>query len=134
MMKEEKLERKLSHKVILIAIKYIPHIIAFFYALYNLLAIVGIDLIAFGYFVHVSLFPWILMYLLSIAFKYCYVHRLPLYYILGNELLTTLDYLLNYSIEESLILMGNGVLLAILIFGYTSYYCKKHEIRFLHGK
>ena len=133
-MKVEKLERKLSHKVLLIIVKYIPHLIAFFYAIYNLLAIVGIDMIVFGYFVHVSLLPWILMYLLSIALKYCYVHRLPLYYILGSELLTTLDYLLDYSIEESIILMSNGVLLAIILFGYTYFYCKKHEIYFLHGR
>ena len=133
-MKVEKLERKLSHKVLLIIVKYIPHLIAFFYAIYNLLAIVGIDIIVFGYFVHVSLLPWILMYLLSIALKYCYVHRLPLYYILGSELLTTLDYLLDYSIEESIILMSNGVLLAIILFGYTYFYCKKHEIYFLHER
>lgn len=133
-MKAERLERKLSHKVLLIIVKYIPHLIAFFYAIYNLLAIVGIDIIVFGYFVHISLLPWILMYLLSIALKYCYVHRLPLYYILGSELLTTLDYLLDYSIEESIVLMSNGVLLAIILFGYTYFYCKKHEIYFLHGR
>lgn len=122
MMKAEKLERRISHKILLVIVKYIPHFIALFYAIYNLLAIVGIDVIVFGYFVHVSLLPWILMYILSIALKYCYVHRLPLYYILGSELLTTLDYLLDYSIEESIILMINGLLIIIIIFGYTYYY------------
>lgn len=122
MMKAEKLERRISHKILLVIVKYIPHFIALFYAIYNLLAIVGIDVIVFGYFVHVSLLPWILMYVLSIALKYCYVHRLPLYYILGSELLTTLDYLLDYSIEESIILMINGLLIIIIIFGYTYYY------------
>lgn len=122
MMKVEKLERRISHKILLIIVKYIPHFIALFYAIYNLLAIVGIDVIVFGYFVHVSLLPWILMYTLSIALKYCYVHRLPLYYILGSELLTTLDYLLDYSIEESTILMINGLLIITIIFGYTYYY------------
>jgi hypothetical protein len=121
-MKAEKLERRISHKILLVIVKYIPHFIALFYAIYNLLAIVGIDVIVFGYFVHVSLLPWILMYILSIALKYCYVHRLPLYYILGSELLTTLDYLLDYSIEESTILMINGLLIITIIFGYTYYY------------
>ena len=86
--------------------------------------IFGIDLIAVGYFVHMSILPWIFMYLLSFIFKYCYVHRLPLYYILSSEILTTLDYLLDYSIEESNIIMSNLVLIVIAIFGYTYYYIK----------
>ena len=122
MMEAEKSKPKLNHKILLLLVKYIPHFIALFYAIYNLLAIIGIDIIAFGYFCHVSLLPWILMLALSIALKYCYVHRLPLYYILGSELLTTLDYLLDYSINESFILSGNLVLIASIIFGYTYYY------------
>jgi len=124
-MKEEVKSRNLlSHKFLLILIKYIPHFIALFYAIYNILGLLGIDFIIAGYFIHMSLLPWIFMYLLSFIFKYCYVHRLPLYYILSSETLTTLDYLLNYSIEESTILMANLTLIACLIFGYTFYYTK----------
>ena len=121
---EEKLGSLTTHKTLLILIKYIPHIIALCYGIYNIFGIFGIDLIVTGYFVHISILPWIFMYLLSIIFRYCYVHRLPLYYILSSEILTTLDYLLNYSIEESIIIMSNLVLILIAIFGYTFYYIK----------
>ena len=124
MTQEEKSKNLLSHKFLLILIKYIPHIIALFYAIYNILGLLGIDFIIAGYFIHMSLLPWIFMYLLSIIFKYCYVHRLPLYYILVSEISTTLDYLLNYSIEESIILMSNLTLIICIIFGYTFYYIK----------
>jgi len=128
MTEEEKSKNLLSHKFLLILIKYIPHIIAFFYAIYNILGLLGIDFIIAGYFIHMSLLPWIFMYLLSFIFKYCYVHRFPLYYILCSEVLTTSDYLLNYSIEESTILMANLTLIACMIFGYTFYYTKcRHE-------
>lgn len=122
MIVEEKSRNLLSHKLLLILIKYIPHVIAIFYGIYNILGILGIDFIVAGYFIHMSFLPWIFMYLLSFIFRYCYVHRLPLYYILSSEILTTLDYLLDYSIEESIIIMSNLVLILIIIFGYTYYY------------
>lgn len=121
---EEKSKNLISHKTLLILIKYIPHITAMFYGIYNILGIFGIDFILAGYFIHMSLLPWIFMYLLSFIFRYCYIHRLPLYYILSSEVLTTSDYLLNYSIEESIIIMSNLVLILAAIFGYTFYYVK----------
>lgn len=124
MVMEEMSKNLLSHKFLLILIKYIPHIIALFYGIYNILGICGIDFIVAGYFVHMSVLSWIFMYLLSFIFRYCYVHRLPLYYILSSEILTISDYLLNYSIEESIIIMLNLVLIFITIFGYTFYYIK----------
>ena len=124
MIMEEKSKNLLSHKVLLVLIKYIPHFIALFYAIYNILGILGIDFIVVGHFIHMSLLPWLFMYFLSFVFKYCYVHRLPLYYILSSEVLTTSDYLLDYSIEESNIIMSNLVLIVIAIFGYTYYYIK----------
>ena len=124
MIMEEKQKSLLSHKLLLILIKYIPHTIALFYGIYNILGILGIDFIIAGYFIHMSILPWIFMYLLSFIFRYCYIHRLPLYYILSSEILTTLDYLLDYSIEESVIIMSNLVLILAAIFGYTFYYIK----------
>ena len=121
---EEISKSLISHKFLLILIKYIPHIVALFYGVYNILGICGIDFIAAGYFIHMSILPWIFMYLLSFIFRYCYVHRLPLYYILSSEILTISDYLLNYSIEESIIIMSNLVLIFTTIFGYTFYYIK----------
>lgn len=64
------------------------------------------------------------MYLASFTFKYCYVHRLPLYYIGVNELLTNLDYYIGIPIETINLFLIHLSLLIIVIFGYSIYYIK----------
>ena len=94
------MENSLKHKSYLILTKYIPHILAIFYALYTLLGCLGIDAIPISYIVHVSLLPGIYMYFTSVIFRFCYVHRLPLYYIGVNELVTVSDYYLNIPLSD----------------------------------
>ncbi len=122
MTQEEKSKKLVSHKILLVLIKYIPHIIALFYVIYDILGLLGIDAIILGHLIHVSLLPWLFMYFLSFVFKYCYVHRLPLYYILLTDTLTITDYLLDFSIEESITTLLHLFLIAVIIFGYTFYY------------
>ena len=77
---EVKLKRKVKHKLILIEGKYLPHILAFVYAVYTFLGFQGIDHNITGCFFHVSLIAsWIPLMTNSFTFEFCYVHRLPLY-------------------------------------------------------
>lgn len=124
MTKEEKLAKNLRHKSLLLIIKYIPHIIAVAYAIYTFLGICGIDCNMFGCIFHVSFLTWITLYLLSIVFKYCYVHRLPIYYIGLNELITCLDYYLNIELDTFTFIVISVLMSFSLIFGYTYYYLK----------
>ena len=122
--KEVKLENRLNHKVFLIILKFIPHIIALFYALYNILGFIEIDAVILGHLIHTSLFSWIFLYLTSIIFRYCYVHRLPLYYIAINELITCLDYYVGIPISDFKLLIIHILVIGCLIFGYSYYYIK----------
>ena len=98
---EVNLKRKLKHKLILIEGKYLPHILAFVYVLYTFLGFLGIDNNIIGCFFHVSLIAsWIPLITISFAFEFCYVHRLPLYYILCNELITCIDYYTSIDISK----------------------------------
>lgn len=124
MKKEETLKRNLNHKCFLIILKIIPHIIALFYAIYIFSGFLGIDLLILSYFIHVSILPWIGLYLLSFIFRYCYVHRLPLYYILINEILTITDYYLHIPIDTSNLFIIYLLVTVILIFGYTIFYIR----------
>ena len=114
----------LKHKLFLVLTKFIPHIIALFYAIYTFLGFCGIDVPIFGYFVHVSLLPWIYFYFISFVFRYCYVHRLPLYYIFINELITVLDYYLKIPIDDLNLLIIHLLIIFIIISGYSYYYIK----------
>lgn len=118
------MENSLKHKSYLIITKYIPHILAFFYAIYTLLGCFGIDALVISYFVHVSVFTGVYMYATSIIFRFCYVHRLPLYYIGINELVTVIDYYLNIPIDDLTLLAFHLLVIISLIFGYSYYYVK----------
>lgn len=123
-MGEEKLKRNLKYKGFIITLKYIPHLIAFLYVIYTLLSFVGIDAVMLGRLTHISICPWLFMYFSSYVFKYCYVHRLPLYYIAANEFLIDLDYYVGIPVDDIKLLLIHLTIIIGLIFGYSYYYIK----------
>ena len=124
---EKLMERNLKHKSYLIFLKYIPHIIAFMYIIYTMFQFINIDLIILGYFMHLSIMSWLFMFISSIVFKYCYVHRLPLYYIALNDISSTVDYYIGIPVSDITLLGIHIVLRGILIFGYTLYYVRNNK-------
>ena len=122
MEEEEKVENSLSHKSFLIVLKYIPHITVFGYIIYSLLGFLGFDEIWIGYIFHLSIISWLFLYLTSFIFKYCYVHRLLLYYIGLNELITISNFYLTIPLSDNKLLIVHLLLIALLIFGYSIYY------------
>ena len=125
MEKEESVRKSnLIHKSFLIILKYIPHSIAIIYIIYTILGLCGIDNNIIGCFFHISLISWLYLLLTSILFKFCYVHRLPLYYIGINELITCIDYYIGIPTEDINLIAFHALLIISLIFGYSYYYLK----------
>ena len=124
MKKEVILENRKNRKKFLILIKYIFHLLALIYASNTFLQFIGIDVPEIGCFFHVALLPWIIFIYLSYELKFCYVHRLPLYYIAVNELLTNIDYYIGIPISDSNLLVAHLLIAASLILGYSYYYLK----------
>lgn len=121
--KAEKLEeRNLKHKSYLILLKYLPHIASLMYIVYTIFQFLDVDLIILGYFINISITSWIFMMLSSIVFRFCYVHRLPLYYILVNELTTVIDTYIGIPISDMKLLGIHLIFIGLLVFGYTYYY------------
>ena len=117
----------MNKKIYLVLLKYIPHSIAVLYAIYTLFQFMSIDLFILGRLIHVSAFSWIFMILNSLVFKYCYIHRLPLYYILANDLLTDLDYYVSIPISDINLLLIHLLLIGITVLGYSLYYDKNYK-------
>jgi hypothetical protein len=92
--------------------------------IYTLLCFAEIDPLILGQLTKMSLFSWLFMFLTSIIFRYCYVHRLPLYYIALNELLTNIDYYIGIPIKDINLFLIHLTILAFVIFGYSVYYIK----------
>lgn len=131
---EKSEERNLKHKSYLILLKYIPHIASLLYIVYTIFQFLDVDLIILGYFINISITSWIFMILSSIVFRFCYVHRLPLYYILINELTTVIDTYIGIPVSDINLLGIHLILIGLLIFGYTYYYVKhyKRNITIVH--
>ena len=123
--KEEKLEENVANKVFLIFLKYILHGLALLYAIYTLLGFLGLDAVIISYIANLSLLPWAALYACSLKFKFCYVHRLPLYYIMLNELITVIDYYQHIPDDCFTQLVLHSILGAVILFGYSFYYIKK---------
>ena len=119
---EEK-SSNLKHKSYLLLLKYLPHLIALLLMVYTLLQFADIDAIIIGYIINYILIGYVFM--CSIIFKFCYVHRLPIYYYIVNELTSVIDnYVIQIPVSEKGLLGIHLTFIGIIIFCYTKYYLK----------
>ena len=89
--------QKSLYKIELYIIKIIPYILALFYLLNTTLSYFYIDIPLISYIAGLSLLPLLFFYITSFVFRFCIYHRLPIYYIFINWLITILDYYLNFT-------------------------------------
>ena len=124
---EEKHRAKLlrKRKIFLLFTKYLSHILGFGYIIYTLLGFFGIDAVEIGYLVQLSILPWCYAFSASKALEFCYVHRLPLYYIAVDELALVIDNYYTIPLDLYNLFLFHLFLVGLLIFGYTYYY--KHR-------
>jgi ABC-type polysaccharide transport system permease subunit len=121
---EEKSEvRNLKHKSYLLLLKYLPHLVAILCMVYTLLQFIDIDAIIIGYIINYILVGYVLI--CSIIFKFCYVHRFPIYYYIANELTSIIDtYVIQIPVDEKGLLGIHLTIIGIIILCYTRYYLK----------
>lgn len=132
MVKEENsLKRnKYLYKILLILIKYIPIIVAAFYALNTLFAYLGLDIPAISNFAGMSLFSWIFMYVAAWVFQFCIYHRMFLYYILTTDIINVVDYYIVIPISNYKIIALHAIITGIFLFLILYFYvkCNKKSI------
>ena len=120
---EEKLKSNLQHKSYLLLLKYLPHLIAVLLMIYTLLQFANIDAIIIGYIITYILIGYV--FICSIVFKFCYVHRLPIYYYILNEATSVIDnYIIQIPVSEKGLLGIHLTFIGIIILCYTRYYLK----------
>lgn len=88
------------YKSLLVIIKIIPIILALGYMINTLFGYLGIDNAILSYFVGISLFPWIFLYISSFVFKFCVYHRMLLYYILMSDVVNITDYYMTIPLND----------------------------------
>lgn len=116
---------KFQYKLVLLLLKFIPFALGLSYAVYTILGFFGIDLVWIGNVIHLSIIPWLFIYLASFVFKFCIVHRLPLYYILINDALIMTDSYLNLPIETVNLFAIHLTIIAFFIALIVIFYLKE---------
>ncbi len=104
------------HKILMLCIKYLPFIIAGISFIGTLFATFGIDLIFLSFIGYASILDIIFMLVLSFGFQFCIWHRLPIYYILGMNLVNFTCYKFNIITVSSTFTVINILLFCILMF------------------
>lgn len=128
MVKEEKSVRsKVTHKVLILVVKYIPMLISIFYMLNTVLCWVEIDTPVISNIAGVSLLTWLFLYLSSIVFQFCIYHRMFLYYILVTDLINIYDFYLGIPISTVQLLSVHSVIISVLLFLLLYIHIKNHD-------
>lgn len=128
MVKEEKSVRsKVTHKILILVVKYIPMLISIFYILNTILCWVNIDTPVISNIAGVSLLTWTFLYLSSIVFQFCIYHRMFLYYILVTDLINIYDFYFGIPISTIQLLSVHSVIICILLFLLLYIHIKNYD-------
>ena len=98
------------YKIEILLLKLLPTILATYYLLQAIFAIPIITSITLSSIFYVSFLQWLFMLISSFAFKFCIWHRMPLYYIMTNNIFSIFYYCFNipnvWYIIVNIILFG----------------------------
>lgn len=106
------------YKVTLYLIKIMPMLIAICDILNTLFWLLGINLGILSYIGGVSFLTIILLYLLSVIFKFCFYHRMFIHYVLLNNILSIFDYYNIIPIHKIIYLVLLGITLFLVLYFY----------------
>ena len=114
------------YKIEILLLKLLPVVLAIITLLKSIFAFsITMHLIISSIF-YVSFLPWLFMLISSFAFKFCIWHRMPLYYIMTNNIFSIFYYCFNIPNEWYII----GSILLFGIFTILGAYLKnKYNVR-----
>lgn len=92
-------------KLLIIATKIIPIIMAISYIIDDILMFYGIDSVFINYFSGISLLSLVYFYLTSFALKFCKYHRIPLHYIIVCNAISFYDFYIGMPVSDVNFLM-----------------------------
>lgn len=125
--KSKEVKSKTLYKVELILIKFIPFILALICFLNTVFSYFGIDLEVLAYVGGASLLTLFFLYVSSYLFKFCTYHRLPLHYVVVNDILNTYDYYVGIPLDDRNLLILYLVITFIFLMLITYSYVKSNK-------
>lgn len=123
------LSSKRLYKILLIILKYTPVTLALLDVIYTILSYFGTVAVGLSIFGGVSFIFLLILFLLSYIFRFCYLYRIPLYYITITNLISTLKYYKIISLAAlpmiKIYAIITGIVVLIYVFCIFRYGTKK---------
>lgn len=119
--KEERSVNKNLYKIFLVLLKYTPITLAINDVLHSILSYYEVKCYFLSSLGGVSIFYLITLYILSYVFRFCYLYRIPLYYITMTNIIATYDVYKGIPLNDLqmlrlyLILAGIGIISYIVL-------------------
>lgn len=110
---EVNLRSKMLYKVELIILKYIPFLLAILYFTNTALSLFNLNAIILSYIAGMSILPWVFVLISSFVFRFCIYHRIPLYYILINDVINILDGYFEFPISDLVFISIHSIIFFI---------------------
>lgn len=99
----EKLNANLNkrlYKLLIVILRYIPVVLSINDILHSVLSYYNINCYILSCFGGVSLIFLLMLYIISYVFKFCYLYRIPLYFITVTNLIALYDLYIGISLED----------------------------------
>ena len=113
--KSKRLDKRL-YTIEIKLLKILPSLVALIYFINTVLSVIEIDLPILSYIGGMSFIPLLFMYLSSYVFKFCEYHRIPLHYILFNNVFSIICYTFDIFMYVNSYIIFHSILFGICLF------------------
>lgn len=123
-------EKRVNKELYLIELKLLkllPYIAALFYLTTTILSYFRIDVVVFNTISGQSLLSLLFMWVSSYVFKFCIYHRIPIYYMLINDIISYYDWYIGIPIDNKELLVLHVILAGITMFVILYLYLKSRS-------
>ena len=118
------------YKMMIASLKVIPAIMAVSQFMGPLCAYLGVGFQIGTHYLGLFLAPMMYLYMSSIVFKFCWYHRIFIWYMLLSEGLTITDWYFRIPISNEAICMVQFAIAAAFVLGVVIYYIIKYVTRY----
>lgn len=107
---------KYEYKALLQFLKVLPMILAVCNCLNTYLSFYGIEAPIISYMGGISFTGWLFIYLAAIVFRFCLYHRMFLYYVLINNLLSIYEFHIGIPVSDAALIRLYTFITGIFLF------------------
>lgn len=125
----EKSVNKYSYKLLLQTLKVLPMVLALCDCTNTYLAFYGIEFPLLSYIGGISFTSWLFIYIAAVVFKFCIYHRMFLYYVLLNNILSIYEFQYGIPVDDAGLIRIYSFITALFLFLILFFYHRERHVK-----